>query len=166
MSKFDVCVQGRGAVGQALALALGRLGLAVALVAPTRPPAKQDVRTFALNAASVALLQQLKVWDALRAAQPAAVTRVLDMQIRGDGAGRLDFSAWQQGASELAWIVDAAALERELGNALRFSPHVQSVAAAVDAPLQALCEGLDPGDLSTIEDPSALQQIRDLVGQQ
>ena len=31
--------------------------------------------------------------------------------------------------------------------------------------LQALCEGRDAGDLSTIEDPSALQQIRDLVGQ-
>jgi propionyl-CoA synthetase len=30
--------------------------------------------------------------------------------------------------------------------------------------LQALCEGRDAGDLSTIEDPSALQQIRDLVG--
>jgi propionyl-CoA synthetase len=30
--------------------------------------------------------------------------------------------------------------------------------------IQAVCEGRDPGDLTTIEDPSALQQIRDLVG--
>lgn len=30
--------------------------------------------------------------------------------------------------------------------------------------IQALCEKRDPGDLTTIEDPSALQQIRDLVG--
>ncbi len=29
--------------------------------------------------------------------------------------------------------------------------------------LQAVCEGRDPGDLTTIEDPSALQQIKDLV---
>jgi propionyl-CoA synthetase len=29
--------------------------------------------------------------------------------------------------------------------------------------LQAVCEGRDPGDLTTIEDPSALQQVRDLV---
>jgi propionyl-CoA synthetase len=29
--------------------------------------------------------------------------------------------------------------------------------------LQAVCEGRDPGDLTTIEDPAALQQIRDLV---
>ncbi len=29
--------------------------------------------------------------------------------------------------------------------------------------IQAVCEGRDPGDLTTIEDPTALQQIRDLV---
>ncbi len=29
--------------------------------------------------------------------------------------------------------------------------------------IQAVCEGRDPGDLTTIEDPSALQQIKDLV---
>jgi propionyl-CoA synthetase len=27
--------------------------------------------------------------------------------------------------------------------------------------IQAICEGRDPGDLTTIEDPAALQQIRD-----
>ncbi|MGV3652675.1 MAG: propionate--CoA ligase, partial [Noviherbaspirillum sp.] len=31
--------------------------------------------------------------------------------------------------------------------------------------IQAICEGRDPGDLTTIEDPSALQQIRVAVGQ-
>jgi propionyl-CoA synthetase len=30
--------------------------------------------------------------------------------------------------------------------------------------IQAVVEGREPGDLTTIEDPSALQQIRDLVG--
>jgi propionyl-CoA synthetase len=29
--------------------------------------------------------------------------------------------------------------------------------------IQAVCEQRDPGDLTTIEDPSALQQIKDLV---
>jgi len=29
--------------------------------------------------------------------------------------------------------------------------------------IQAVCERRDPGDLTTIEDPSALQQIKDLV---
>jgi propionyl-CoA synthetase len=30
--------------------------------------------------------------------------------------------------------------------------------------IQAVCEGRDPGDLTTIEDPTALQQVRDAVG--
>ncbi|MEO9067256.1 MAG: propionyl-CoA synthetase, partial [Caldimonas sp.] len=30
--------------------------------------------------------------------------------------------------------------------------------------IQALCEGRDPGDLTTIEDVSSLQQIRDALG--
>lgn len=148
MNGFDVCVRGRGAVGLSLALALGRQGLRVALVGePARDTAREDlrtdVRTYALNAASIELLAQLKVWDALRSATPAAATRVIDMQVRGDAAGQLEFSAWQQGVSELAWIVDAAALERELAQAVRFAPHVESVEAEVDAPLLALCEGKD-----------------------
>ena len=30
--------------------------------------------------------------------------------------------------------------------------------------IQAVCEGRDAGDLTTMEDPAALQQIKDLVG--
>ena len=29
--------------------------------------------------------------------------------------------------------------------------------------IQAVCEGRDPGDLTTIEDPSTLQAIQDLI---
>ena len=29
--------------------------------------------------------------------------------------------------------------------------------------IQAICEGRDPGDLTTIEDPTALQQIRESI---
>jgi propionyl-CoA synthetase len=29
--------------------------------------------------------------------------------------------------------------------------------------VQAVCEGRDPGDLTTMEDPAALQQIRELM---
>lgn len=142
MSKrFDVLVRGSGIVGQSLALALARLGLQVAL----RPDAARlagapDIRAFALNANSVALLQSLKVWDAL---PPHAATAVHDMQIEGDSpAGSLEFSAWEARAAELAHIVDAALLERELSAAVRFAPHVTVVHDdEVDATLTALCEG-------------------------
>lgn len=142
MDPFDVCVRGRGAVGQALALALARLGLKVALTGAP-PSAGPDVRTYALSAGSVALLRQLRVWDALLAATPSAATRVIDMRVHGDSGGLLEFSAWQQCVSELAWIVDAAALERELATALRFSPHVTLGEGAEPAALTALCEGRD-----------------------
>lgn len=142
MQTHDVCVRGAGIVGSALALALSRQGLAVALQrAPVRH-AQDDVRAYALNAASVALLEQLKVWSSLPA---DARTAVYDMRIEGDGASAaLRFSAWQQQVRELAWIVDAAALEAELASALRYAPHVtlaDSAAPPAPAALQVLAEG-------------------------
>jgi len=35
--------------------------------------------------------------------------------------------------------------------------------ASCCAAIQAVCEGRDPGDLTTIEDPAALQQLKDLL---
>ena len=167
MERFDVQVLGAGIVGRSLALSLARLGLRVALrpdAAPThaqpadmqpdvqpdirpevqpgaRPDLQPDVRAYALNAASVALLRGLKVWDALPA---HAATRVLDMHVQGDTApAAIDFSAWQQRVDALAWITDAAVLERELAQAVRFAPHITVVDAAADvqADLTALCDG-------------------------
>jgi 2-polyprenyl-6-methoxyphenol hydroxylase-like FAD-dependent oxidoreductase len=141
MNRFDVLVRGCGIVGQSLALALSRLGLQVALRAdPPREDAVPDVRAYALNATSVSLLQGLKVWHALPA---RAATAVHEMHIEGDsGAAALDFSAWEQRVAELAWIVDAAVLERELASAVRFAHHVTVVGDDdVQAPLTALCEG-------------------------
>ena len=148
MASFDVCVRGSGAVGMSAALALARQGLDVALQG-TGPALgeRADVRTYALNAASVALLSSLKVWDALPA---DARTAVYDMHIEGDAPGAsLDFSAWAQGAGQLAWIVDAAELEAALNSAVRFAPHITrldatadgSAANDVEATLQVLAEG-------------------------
>jgi 2-polyprenyl-6-methoxyphenol hydroxylase-like FAD-dependent oxidoreductase len=142
MNDFDVQVLGAGIVGRSLALALARDGLRVALrPGEDRAGGGDDVRAYALNAASVGLLRALKVWDALPA---QAVTPVLDMHVQGDAhASAIDFSAWQQQVSALAWITDAAVLERELAAAVRFAPHITLVEAGAEAraPLTALCEG-------------------------
>jgi 2-polyprenyl-6-methoxyphenol hydroxylase-like FAD-dependent oxidoreductase len=137
---FDVCVRGAGAVGMSLALALSRQGLNVALQrAPQRAAGASDIRAYALNATSVALLKTLKVWDALAA---DARTPVYDMHVAGDArASALHFSAWAQGVDALAWIVDAAALDDALAGALKFAPHVTQVEHDVDAALLALAEG-------------------------
>ncbi len=139
MQSHDILVRGTGAAGLCTALALSRQGLGVALLGSLAEPAQADVRAYALNAESVALLRGLKVWDALPA---DARTPVQDMHVEGDAPGAaIDFSAWQQSLSELAWIVDAAELERVLRAAVKFAPHVTPVAAPVPAALQVLAEG-------------------------
>jgi 2-polyprenyl-6-methoxyphenol hydroxylase-like FAD-dependent oxidoreductase len=142
MSKIDVRIHGSGIVGRALALKLARQGLAVGIDA--RPPApaggelRADVRAYALNAASVELLRELKVWDGMA---PDARTPVYDMRIAGDGEGALAFSAWQQTVPALAWIVDAAELEQVLETAIRFAPAVAVVDAEAKAGLTVIAEG-------------------------
>ncbi|MBX3607538.1 MAG: FAD-dependent monooxygenase [Piscinibacter sp.] len=143
MKQVDVLVRGAGIVGQCLALSLARSGLQVALQPdPARPDAPPDVRAYALNAASVNLLRGLKVWDGLPA---HAATPVYDMHVQGDAGRAIDFSAYEQRVGELAWIVDAPVLERELAAAVRFAPHVTVLPAdghePVRAALTALCEG-------------------------
>jgi 2-polyprenyl-6-methoxyphenol hydroxylase-like FAD-dependent oxidoreductase len=139
---FDVCIRGSGIVGRSLALALSRHGIRVALPASApdvREGVREDVRAYALNAASVALLSSLKVWDALPADARCAV---FDMRVCGDAAAaQLHFSAWQQRVRELAWIVDAPALEEALAAALRYAPHVTLTADDVPAALRVLAEG-------------------------
>jgi 2-polyprenyl-6-methoxyphenol hydroxylase-like FAD-dependent oxidoreductase len=142
MSKIDVRIHGSGIVGRALALKLARQGLAVGIdarpAAPAGGEARADVRAYALNAASVALLSELKVWDGMA---PDARTSVFDMRIAGDGQGALAFSAWQQTVPALAWIVDAAELEQVLETAIRFAPAVSTVGADATAPLTVIAEG-------------------------
>lgn len=145
MDSYDVCVRGAGSVGCSLALSLARQGLRVALQGRSRESGAADVRAFALNAASHALLDDLRVWHDLE----SAATPVHDMRVEGDAPGHaLEFSSWQQRRDALAWIVDAAALEESLAAATRYSPHITRLApeVSVQAALTAHCEGRDsPG---------------------
>jgi 2-polyprenyl-6-methoxyphenol hydroxylase-like FAD-dependent oxidoreductase len=137
----DICIQGDGAVGMSLALALARQGLKVALVghSPSPSQASADIRTYALNAASRDLLAGLRVWAALPA---DAVTAVHDMRVEGDAhRSAIEFSAWRQHTEALAWIVDAAALDATLRDAIRFAPHLRLIDQPVPAALSVLADG-------------------------
>jgi 2-polyprenyl-6-methoxyphenol hydroxylase-like FAD-dependent oxidoreductase len=141
MTAFDVRILGSGIVSRALALTLARQGLRVALQA--RPPraatATPDVRAYALNPASVALLTGLRAWDTL---PPDARTAVQDMQVAGDAPGaRIDFSAWTQSLPALAWIVDAAALEAVLDTAADYNPRITLSHEPPAAALTVVAEG-------------------------
>ena len=135
---FDICIRGAGIVGRTLALLLARERLRVALVAaPTaQPAAATDVRAYALNTASRALLQSLRSWP-----DPQHATAVARMQVFGDQGSAVHFDAATQSADALAWIVDVPALEQQLAEAVRYQPQVEVVSAPVDAALTIVCEG-------------------------
>src|SRR5512142_2913483 len=66
----EVCIRGAGIVGRTLALLLARERIRVALVAPAPAAAHEDVRAYALNAASRTLLQSLRAWPDAAHATP------------------------------------------------------------------------------------------------
>ena len=124
---YDICIQGSGIVGRTLALLLARERLRVALVSTPAPEsAKQDVRAYALNAASKQLLESLRAWP-----DAAHATPVLGMQVQGDAKGAsqgvVNFSAAEQGVAALAWIVDVPALEAQLAQAVKFQPLIEVI---------------------------------------
>ncbi len=146
--KFDVCIRGAGIVGSTLALLLAQQRLRVALcaAAPASPSGgHSDIRAYALNAASRALLESVRAWPdgpPPTGAEPA-VTPVLRMDVRGDQGGALAFDA-PDSAKPLNWLVDVPALEARLAEALRFQGMVTAITAPTPpppAPLTVVCEG-------------------------
>ncbi|MBA2660553.1 MAG: UbiH/UbiF family hydroxylase [Nitrosospira sp.] len=120
--KFDVVIIGGGLVGASLALALKDSGLKIALVEsrpPTPLPANDgwDSRIYALSPGSAGFLQDFGVWQAL---DEDRITPVYKMAVFGDdSAARLDFSAYDIGLTQLAFIVENRQLQTAVWNALK-----------------------------------------------
>ncbi|MCK9283854.1 MAG: UbiH/UbiF family hydroxylase [Rhodocyclaceae bacterium] len=111
--RFDVVIVGGGLAGLALAVALRQSRLSVALVEErqSRKPQGLDARLYAISPANAAFLGEIGVWGHLERSRLCPVEA---MEVHGDAGGRLDFSAYDAGASELAWIVEGATLSHEL----------------------------------------------------
>lgn len=110
---FDLIIVGGGLAGASLAVALQGTRYRIGLV-ETRPPVLAegwDPRVYAVSPACAAFLQQIGVWQHLDLGRMAPVHA---MSIRGDAGGQLEFSAYDSGLSELAWIVEAGRIHREL----------------------------------------------------
>ncbi|MGI4846886.1 MAG: FAD-dependent monooxygenase [Janthinobacterium lividum] len=133
--KCDVCVVGNGPIGKAAALGLARAGRSVCLLVPPDAPAAAasvlslawDVRVYALNHVARAMLDSLKVWDALDAQRVAPIE---SMAVSGDGdrhPGSLAFDAYQARVGALAWIVEDSNLNMALDTALKFAPNLNVV---------------------------------------
>lgn len=110
---YDVVIVGGGLAGLALAAALRRSALAVALVEARVPafPEEWDSRVYAVSPANAGFLDDLGAWRHLDATRMEAVRA---MEIQGDAGGRLDFTAYGSGVSELAWILESSLMHREL----------------------------------------------------
>ncbi len=125
-----MAIVGAGLVGASQAAALGRAGLAVALVEPAPPAAPTaawDSRIYAISPASSDFLASVGAWKKLDAQRVQAVSR---MEIFGDAPGAaLEFSAYDAGVATLACIVESGRLAHalwaavaELAGVRRFAP--------------------------------------------
>lgn len=144
MQTFDVVVVGAGAVGAGLALALAGADARVALVEPQPPrplPDENswDSRVYALSPGNVEWLEALGVWARVPSHR---VSRVEAMRIYGDREpGRLEFSAYDAGLRELAWIVENRLLQHALWETLAGAAHVTRFCPARCASVEWLAEG-------------------------
>lgn len=138
--KFDVAILGSGVVGHTLALLLAQERLRVALVAPAPTSAGTaavpDIRAYALNAASRALLQSVRAWPD----DPTSITPVQHMWV-AEGDASVRFDAHTSGAQALSWIVDVPALEQRLAQALHYQPGITVLHERPPAALTVVCEG-------------------------
>ena len=118
----DVLVAGAGLPGLALAVALARAGLSVALadrnpvVVPEGDPPGWDPRVYAISPGSAAFLRSLGAWQALPEDRIAAVE---SMRVEGDRGAVLEFDAYEVGERALAWIVEERALRAALVERVR-----------------------------------------------
>jgi 2-polyprenylphenol 6-hydroxylase len=115
--RCDVVIVGAGLVGLALAPALARAGLRVALVdrapiaAPESDPETWDQRVYAISPGSATFLRSLGAWQMLPAERLQAIEA---MHVAGDAGSTLEFSAYELGERALAWIVEERALRAAL----------------------------------------------------
>ena len=65
----------------------------------------------------------------------------MDMQVKGDDGGAVNFSATELVVPALTWIVDVPTLEAQLRDAVRFQPHIELLDAPRPATLTVVCEG-------------------------
>lgn len=133
----DVAVVGGGIVGAAAALAAAHGGLSTVWVTgPARPASETraldgdavdwDLRVYAINPATRAFLDRLRVWSQLDATRMAPVR---DMRVFGDHEGRasLHFGAYAAGIESLATIVEHRALARGLETAAGYFPGIERI---------------------------------------
>ncbi|MFA5371228.1 MAG: UbiH/UbiF family hydroxylase [Sideroxydans sp.] len=120
--EFDLVIIGGGLVGASLAAALRDSGLKLALVESGAPPQLAatedgwDSRIYAFTPGNAEFLRECGAWQRL---EMSRVQQVEAMRVFGDTGSRLDFSAYQLGTPELAFIMENRLLQDALWQGLR-----------------------------------------------
>ncbi|MBI4755800.1 MAG: UbiH/UbiF family hydroxylase [Betaproteobacteria bacterium] len=121
---FDVVIVGAGLAGASLAVALREARLRVAVL-EGRPPEPAgpgwDSRIYAISPGNARFLEAIGAWRHLDASRMCPVDH---MEIHGDRGARLDFSAYECGIPELAWIIESGLMARELWETLKRQANV------------------------------------------
>jgi ubiquinone biosynthesis UbiH/UbiF/VisC/COQ6 family hydroxylase len=125
---FDIVIVGAGLVGASFALGLRGAGLKLAVVEAQAPVAAGDLwdsRVYAISPGSAAFLDGLGAWERVDRARICAVHEML---VHGDRArARLQFSAYESGVPELAWIVENRQLQSVLWQGLEHQHELELV---------------------------------------
>ncbi len=156
--KYDIVIVGGGLAGLAFACALKESRLKIALVegrAPSRPEG-WDARIYAISPANARFLADIGMWKHLDAGRMAPVRA---MEVYGDGDSRLDFSAYQSGVPELAWILESSLMAQELWENVKRQGNVDILCPATPRELEFRADAT----LLHLEDGSSLS-ARLLVG--
>ena len=126
-TQFDIIVVGGGMVGAAAGCLLAQQGLQIAVVEQTEPETyareqAMDLRVSAISPASVALLQQAGVWDAILAMRIRAYTELATWEVSGL---ETHFHAHEAGVTELGYIIENRLIQLALWQKLQTLSNVR-----------------------------------------
>ncbi len=146
---FDVLVIGGGLVGASIAAALRESSLSIALV-EAQPVSFAgdgwDSRVYAISPGGAAFLEECGAWQRL---DRSRVQQVEQMRVFGDEHSELEFSAYQVGAPELAFILENRLMQQALWETLQEQDNVTVFHPARCAALEwyedAVCLKLEDG---------------------
>ena len=112
MQQFDLIIVGGGLAGASLAIALRDSRLRIALVESRSPsPAVGwDARVYAVSPVNVVFLETIGAWRHLDSSRLAPISA---MQVFGDAGGKLEFSTFEAGVSELGWVLESSLMACE-----------------------------------------------------
>ncbi len=140
----DIGIVGGGPVGAAFAAAMSESHFSLSLIEPRAPVQTDgwDIRIYAISPVNRLFLGRIGAWAAMDQARMCPVQRML---VSGGDGGRLEFTAYEAGVPELAWIVEAGAISRALWSGMQRQENLELLCPATPAELAPLAGSMDLG---------------------